>query len=107
MGERRVVAISDAAGYVGPSLARLLAPGHDLVLGDPPADLVAELEAVGAAVEMVEGTRDLSDPAATAALVSRAIDRFDRLDAAAAFTGRIGRFLRSTIEDLRETLVGC
>ena len=109
MGERRVVVISDAAGYVGPSLARLLAPGHDLVLGDPTADLVAQLEAIGAAVEVVDGTRDLSDPAATEALVSRAIDRFDRLDAAAAFTGRIvvGRFLRSTVDDLRETLVGC
>ena len=30
MAERRVALISDAAGYVGPSLARLLAPLHDL-----------------------------------------------------------------------------
>lgn len=42
-GERRVAMISDAAGYVGPSLARLLAPRHDLVVGDPEDGLVADL----------------------------------------------------------------
>ena len=75
-GERRVALISDAAGYVGPSLARLLAPLHDLVVGDPEHGLVADL---------------------------------GRLDAAVAFTGRIvvGRFLRSSVDDLRDALVGC
>ena len=48
MGERRVAVISDAAGYVGPALARLLALDHDLVLGEPEEGLVAELQAAGA-----------------------------------------------------------
>ena len=109
MGERRVVVISDAAGYVGPSLATLLAPSHDLVLGDPEEGLVAALEAAGASVAVATGGRDLARPEATTELVSLALDRFGRLDAAAAFTGRIvvGRFLRSGIGDLRDALVGC
>jgi NAD(P)-dependent dehydrogenase (short-subunit alcohol dehydrogenase family) len=109
MGDRRVAVISDAAGYVGPALARLLAPAHDLVLGDPDADLVAELEATGAVVAAAEDVRDLGRPGATDELVGVAMERFGRLDAVAAFTGRIvvGRFLRSSLEDLRETLAGC
>ena len=41
--------------------------------------------------------------------MSLAVDRFGRLDAAVAFTGRIvvGRFLRSGVDDLRDALVGC
>ena len=102
MGERRVAVISDAGGYVGPSLARLLAPEHDLVVGDPEDGLVADLEAAGAAVAVADETGDLSRPEVTERLVSLAIDRFGRLDAAVAFTGRIvvGRFLRSGVEDL-------
>lgn len=109
MGDRRVAVISDAAGYVGPSLARLLAPSHDLVVSDPASGLVAELEKVGATVAVADGARDLSQPAATEDLVSMALDRFGRLDAAVAFTGRIvvGRFLRSAVDDLRDALVGC
>ena len=109
MGERRVAVISDAGGYVGPSLARLLAPEHDLVVGDPEDGLVAELEAAGAAVAVADDAGDLSRPEVTERLVSLAIDRFGRLDAAVAFTGRIvvGRFLRSSVDDLRDALVGC
>ena len=107
--QRRVAVISDAAGYVGPSLARLLAATHDLVVGDPEAGLVADLESAGAAVAVAEDVRDLSKAEATARLVALATERFGRLDAAVAFTGRIvvGRFLRSDVADLRETLVGC
>jgi hypothetical protein len=61
-GERRVALISDAAGYVGPSLARPLAPRHDLVVGDPKKGLVADLEATGAAVAVANDVRDLSLP---------------------------------------------
>ena len=109
MGERRVAVVNDAAGYVGPSLARLLAPTHDLVLGEPQDGLVEELGAVGAAVVAVDGVRDLTDPAATERLVGVALERLGRLDAAIAFTGRIvvGRFLRSTLEDMRTVTVGC
>ena len=107
---RRVAIVSDAAGYVGPNLARLLAQrGHDLVVGDPATGLVAELEAAGAAVEAVDGVRDLSQPDAAIRLVDAAVGRFGRVDGAAAFTGRIvvGRFLRSSIDDMRAVLAGC
>src|SRR5947209_1893621 len=107
---RRIAVISDAASYVGPHLARLLAErGHDLVVGDPVDGLAAELEALGAAVETVQGVRDLSQPQSCERLVQAAVDRFGRIDSAAAFTGRIvvGRFLRSTIDDMRAALTGC
>lgn len=106
---RRVAIVSDAAGYVGPHLARLLAQsGHDLVLGDAPPDLIDELKA-STDTEVVEGVRDLSDPAAAPKLVDAAVNRFGRIDAAAAFTGRIvvGRFLRSSLDDMRAALTGC
>jgi 3-oxoacyl-[acyl-carrier protein] reductase len=95
---------------VGPNLARLLAGrGHDLVIGDPAPGLPEELDAIGAEVEVVEGVRDLSKPESSERLVQAALDRFGRIDCATAFTGRIvvGRFLRSTIDDLRAALGGC
>ena len=109
MGDRPVVVINDASGYVGPSLARLLAPTHDLVLGEPQDGLSDELTAAGATVVAVDGVRDLSDPAATDRLVGVAVERFGRLDAAVAFTGRIvvGRFLRSSLDDMRAVTQGC
>jgi 3-oxoacyl-[acyl-carrier protein] reductase len=109
-GGRRVALVADASGYVGPSLARLLAErGHDLVLGDPSPQLVAELEATGSAVEAVAGVRDLSRPESAPRLVDAALVRFGRLDSAAAASGRIvvGRFLTSTVDDLRAVVAGC
>src|SRR5688500_9635098 len=106
---RRVALVSDAAGYVGPNLARLLAArDHDLVIGDPAAGLVDELTAAGAAVETVTGVRDLADPSSSERLVKAALERFGRIDSATAFTGRIvvGRFLRSDLDGLRTVLTG-
>jgi NAD(P)-dependent dehydrogenase (short-subunit alcohol dehydrogenase family) len=107
---RRVALVAGAGFYVGPSLARLLAErGHDLVLGDPDPDLVAQLEAEGTSVEVVTGTRDMSDPAASRQLVDAALARFGRIDSATAFSGAIvtGRFMRSTVDDFRTVLEGC
>lgn len=107
---RPVAIISDAASYVGPFLARLLASrDHDLVLGDAADDLVADLERNGTTVVTVSGVRDLSDPASSERLVAAAMDRFGRVDSATAFTGRIvvGRFLRSSADDLRTAVTGC
>ncbi len=107
---RRVVIVSDAAFYVGPDLALLLAErGHDLVVGDPRDGLVDELTAAGATVEAVTGVRDLSKQESSQRLVQAAQDRFGRVDAAVAFTGQIvvGRFLRSTVDDLHTALRGC
>ncbi len=107
---RRVAIVSGAAGYVGPHLSRLLASrDHDLVVGDPAEGLAAELTDLGAAVEEVRGVGDLTNAESAERLVRAAVDRFGRVDSATAFTGRIviGRFLRSTVDDLRAALAGC
>jgi 3-oxoacyl-[acyl-carrier protein] reductase len=53
--------------------------------------------------------RDLAKADSSERLVQAALDRFGRIDSAAAFTGRIvvGRFLRSTVDDLQAVLTGC
>ena len=107
---RRVALVAEAGFYVGPALARILAQrGHDLVLGNASAELVAELEALGAAVEVVPGVRDLADPATAQHLVDAGIARFGAIHAAAAFSGQIitGRFLDSTAEQLGRLYEGC
>lgn len=109
-GGRRVAVVANTNFYVGPPLARELARrGCDLVVGDPADGLVADLEALGASVEVVEGVADLVDPASSAALVEAAMGRFGRLDAAAAFSGRVvtGWFTESSVEDLRAAERGC
>ncbi|QGG94577.1 SDR family NAD(P)-dependent oxidoreductase [Actinomarinicola tropica] len=110
MTSRRVALVSDGAGYVGPHLARALAAAdHDIVVGDPEDGLVESLQSLGAAVEVVERTRFLVEPDASERLAAAALDRFGRIDAAAAFTGKIvtGRFLSSSLDDLRTAVVGC
>jgi NAD(P)-dependent dehydrogenase (short-subunit alcohol dehydrogenase family) len=110
MADRRVALVADAGFYVGPALSRLLAErGHDLVLGDPPPELVDELTAGGTEVEVVSGARDLSQPDAADRLVAAALDRFGRLDSATAFSGMIvvGRFLDSSVDDLHTVVQGC
>ena len=107
---RRVALVADATGYVGPHLCRLLAArGHDLVLGDPAPGLTDELEAAGARVATVTGVRDLARAGAAERLVETGREAFGRFDAAIAFTGRIviGRFLRSSVDDLQQVLTGC
>jgi NAD(P)-dependent dehydrogenase (short-subunit alcohol dehydrogenase family) len=108
--ERRVALVANTDFYIGPPLARLLATkGHDLVIGDPEPGLVEELEGYGAAVEVVTDVKDLRDPEASERLVAEGLARFGRIDAACAFSGRVvtGRFLKSTIEDLRTVVAGC
>lgn len=107
---RRVALVANTSVYVGPPMARLLAErGHDLVVGDPQDGLVDELSARGAAVEVVEGVDDLADPTSAPRLVAAAIDRFGRIDAAAAFSGSVvtGRFLQSSADDLAKVVRGC
>ena len=107
---RRVALVNDASFYVGPHLARLLATrGHDLVVGDPQEGLVDELTTAGAAVEAVDGVRDLTRPESSERLVAAALARFGRIDAAAAASGRVitGRFLRSSVDDLHAVVHGC
>jgi NAD(P)-dependent dehydrogenase (short-subunit alcohol dehydrogenase family) len=108
--DRRVALVGDASFYVGPPLARLLAArGHDLVLGDPEAGLADELRGLGVEVEAVEGVRNLTDPESSRRLVAAGLERFGRIDAAAAFSGRVitGRFLQSSLDDLHAAVRGC
>ena len=108
--QRRVALITDASSYVGPHLARALATrGHDLVLGDPQEGLVDELTAIGATVEPVTGVRDLSDAESAPRIVAAAVERFGRIDSAAAASGRVitGRFLQSSVDDLHQVVKGC
>lgn len=107
---RRVAIVSDAASYVGPNLARVLAQrAHDLVVGDPADGLVGELEALGAKVVPVERVKDLAREGSTEKLLDAALENFGRVDCATAFTGRIvvGRFLKSSVEDMRAVMTGC
>jgi 3-oxoacyl-[acyl-carrier protein] reductase len=78
-------------------------------VGDPVDGLVDELEQRGATVEPVRGVRNLANPESSERLVKAATQRFGHVDAAVAFTGQIivGRFLRSTIDDLHTVLTGC
>jgi 3-oxoacyl-[acyl-carrier protein] reductase len=107
---RPVAIVANGNFYVGPPLAKLLAQrGFDIVIGDPHAGLVDELESLGAAVESVARVADLGDPDASQRLVQAALDRFGRLDSACAFSGKIvnGKFLNSSVDDLRSVLYGC
>jgi NAD(P)-dependent dehydrogenase (short-subunit alcohol dehydrogenase family) len=111
MSERRRVAlVADATFYAGPALARQFAQRrHDVVVGAPADGLVAELESLGATVVAVDGVRNLAEPAAAPTLVAAALETFGHLDAAVAFPGMIvpGRFLTSTIDDLKSIESSC
>jgi len=107
---RRVALIPDTGFYVGPPLAlQLAARGHDLIIGNPADGLVERLEALGSTVHVVDGVRDLADPATAPALVAAGIERFGRIDTAVAFSGRVvtGSFLSATLDDLHRVVRGC
>ncbi len=102
---RRVALVANTSLYIGPPLARELAKrGHDLVIGDPEPGLVEELESLGATVATAQGVWDLAEPEVAGRLVKIGLERFGRIDAAAAFTGEIvnGPFLQSTTADLHK-----
>ncbi len=108
--ERRVALIANTSFFVGPPLARLLADRHhDLVIGDPEEGLVADLEARGAAVEVVTGVGRGGEENPFAQIVEAGLKRFGRIDAASMFSGRVvtGRFLDAPVKDLHEVLQGC
>lgn len=107
---RRIALVADASFFVGPALCRILAHrGHDLAVSNPEDGLVSELEGMGATVAVVDAGRDLADPEAAPALVAGALDAFGRIDAACAFSGQIviGRFMDSSLDDLRRVERGC
>jgi 3-oxoacyl-[acyl-carrier protein] reductase len=106
---RPAAIVANASSYVGPDLARQLASrGFDLVLGDPAAGLVEELEAFGGSTWVVDNTFDLAEPTSAPRLLDMAMDAYGRVDSAVFFTGDIviGRFLNSTPEDLAKVVRG-
>ena len=63
-------------------MARVLARrGHDLVLGDPDPELVAELEGLGATVVAVQKASNIAKPENSQKLVDAALSRFGHFDA--------------------------
>ena len=99
-------------------------PGVGFIRAQQPLDPQALRDLLGLDWRDTVDDDDRIDPARVRALVESgptfyflawrtylvtAIDRFGRLDAAIAFTGRIvvRRFLRSTLDDLREAMVSC
>lgn len=99
MTDAPVAILTQCGDYVGPHLARrLAASGHRLLLHGARPELVDELRAGGATAEAAEG--DLTTAEANRALVSDALERFGRIDAACFATGVIvtARFLDTTVE---------
>jgi 3-oxoacyl-[acyl-carrier protein] reductase len=98
MTERRVALLHRAGGLCNPCLARRLAQsGHDLVLYAPRPGMVDELEALGAAVEVIGedeipmlGPEGEATPVGAQRLVDRALERFGRIDAASLIPPRGG-----------------
>jgi NAD(P)-dependent dehydrogenase (short-subunit alcohol dehydrogenase family) len=89
---RRVALLHRGGSYANPCIARRLAQsGHDLVVHAPREGMVAELEALGARVEVIgEDELPIDDrpggdgtPEGAQLLVERALARFGRIDAAA------------------------
>jgi NAD(P)-dependent dehydrogenase (short-subunit alcohol dehydrogenase family) len=88
-GKKRVVILFDGWNHMMPALAREMARrNHDLVLGDArDEDLVSELRAIGAKVEVVPDTEDQTKPETFQKLVDRANNAFGGFNSACIRTG--------------------
>ena len=107
---RPVAIIGEANSYSGPALALEMARrGYDVVLGDASSGLVEQINALGARAVDVTGTNHLLDAKDSQRLVDAALAEFGRLDSATTATGIIvvGRFLKSSVNDLHKALQGC
>jgi 3-oxoacyl-[acyl-carrier protein] reductase len=107
MTDRRVIAILGAGGALGRAISARLAgePGTDLVLSDvSPAALEATVAGLPAerSGEVETQPADVSDPAAVAAVVARAVEAFGRLDVLVSNAGVLspnGRIHNLSTED--------
>ena len=88
-GKRRVTILFDSWNHMMPALAReMVRRNHDLVLGQArDKDLVKELRAMGARIEVVEDTEDQSKPETFLKLVDRANEAFGGFNSACIRTG--------------------
>ena len=104
---KRVAIITDACEHLGPDLARKLAQrNHNLVLGGADQDLVTELTALGAEVEVVAEVstgHDLTRPDAVQTLVDTALGRFGGFNSAfiRPAVHVVGDILSATAEDFQ------
>ena len=116
--ERRVALVADTAQHIGPWVARKLAQrDHDLVISDPNVviegaattspDLVAELRAMGARVEVVD-IDDVNAKGAVQKLVDRAMDAYGGFDAAFVRPGVhiVGPWDKATEKELTDSFIG-
>ena len=87
---RRVAMIASGSFFVGPALARVLAArGHDLALANPEDGLVAELEGLGATVEVIDGVaRSRRSRGPPTRWSPGTLARFGRIDAACCSPAR-------------------
>jgi 3-oxoacyl-[acyl-carrier protein] reductase len=107
---RRIAIVGDAKHYVGPDLTRMLAAsGHDLVVGDASAELIAEVEQLGATIISLDRTSNMTRPESAPALVDAALERFGRIDAAVLASGQIigGMFVKSSLAQYQTLFDGC
>jgi NAD(P)-dependent dehydrogenase (short-subunit alcohol dehydrogenase family) len=88
-GKRRVTILFDSWNHMMPALAReMVRRNHDLVLGQArDKELVKELRAMGAKVEVVEDTEDQTKPETFLKLVDRANEAFGGFNSACIRTG--------------------
>ena len=108
--ERRIALVANTNFYVGPDLARFLARrDHDLVVGDPAPGLIDELEDSAHRSRRSPVSETSPMHGAATKLVQAGLDRFGQIHSAVAASGRIvvGRFLKSSIDDLRVVVTGC
>jgi NAD(P)-dependent dehydrogenase (short-subunit alcohol dehydrogenase family) len=116
--EKRVALITDTAQHIGPYVAKKLAQrGHDLVISDPNVviegaptahpDLVAELKALGAKVEVVDAD-DVNKEGNVQKLVDRAMKVFGGYDSAFIRPGVhiIGPWDKVTAKNLMDSCEG-
>lgn len=107
---RRIAIVGDAKHYVGPDLTRMLAAsGHDLVVGDASAELIAEVEGMGSTIVSLDRTSNMTRPESAPALVAAALETFGRIDAAVLASGQIigGMFVKSSLDQYQTLFEGC
>jgi len=107
--ENPVAIVSNASSYVGPAVATKLAhAGFDLVLGDPTAEVLAEVEESGVQSWVVDDVRNLAKPDSAPRLLDMAMDAYGRVDSAVFFSGEIvlGKVMDSTDADFVRVVEG-
>ena len=108
-GDKRVCILLDTETHMMPALAKEMARrDHDLVIGNVIDGLPAELEKLGANVEVVPGEIDMTKPEGVQSLVDAALKRFGRVDSSCIRTGyhTVGEIMDITTTDAQALYEG-